>query len=43
MTDTPLMELSSTFLRNAIKENKNIQFFTPKKVIEFIDKKGLYS
>ncbi|MDF2478281.1 MAG: nicotinic acid mononucleotide adenylyltransferase [Sphingobacterium sp.] len=43
MTDTPLMELSSTFLRKAIKENKNIQFFTPQKVIDFIDKKGLYS
>ncbi len=43
LTDTPLMELSSTFLRRAIKENKNIQFFTPQKVIEFIDKKGLYS
>src|SRR5690606_10889428 len=42
MTDTPLMELSSTFIRKAIKENKNIQFFTPQKVIEFIDKKGLY-
>jgi nicotinate-nucleotide adenylyltransferase len=37
------MELSSTFLRKAIKENKNIQFFVPQKVIEFIDKKGLYS
>lgn len=43
ITATPLMELSSTFLRKAIKENKNIQFFVPQKVIEFIDKKGLYS
>lgn len=42
MTDTPVMELSSTFVRKAIKENKNIKFFTPDKVIEFIDKKGLY-
>ncbi|MCA5005379.1 nicotinate (nicotinamide) nucleotide adenylyltransferase [Sphingobacterium bovistauri] len=42
MTDTPVMELSSTFLRQAIKENKNIKFFTPDKVVEFIDKKGLY-
>lgn len=42
VTDTPLMELSSTFVRKAIKERKNIQFFTPEKVLDFIDKKGLY-
>lgn len=43
MTDTPVMELSSTFLRNAIKEGKSIKFYTPDAVIDFIDKKGLYS
>ncbi|MGJ1433890.1 nicotinate (nicotinamide) nucleotide adenylyltransferase [Sphingobacterium spiritivorum] len=43
ITDTPLMELSSTFIRKAIQEGKDIKFFTPDKVIEFIDKKGLYS
>lgn len=42
MTDTPVMELSSTFVRQAIKESKNIKFFIPDKVIDFIDKKGLY-
>ncbi len=42
MTDTPVMELSSTLIRQALKERKNIQFYTPDKVIEFIDKKGLY-
>lgn len=42
VTDTPLMELSSTFIRKAIKERKNIQFFIPEKVLDFIDKKGLY-
>lgn len=42
MTDTPVMELSSTFLRQAIKEYKSIKFYTPDKVAEFIDKKGLY-
>lgn len=42
MTNTPVMELSSTFLRQAIKENKSIKFYTPDKVVEFIDKKGLY-
>ena len=43
MTDTPVMELSSTFLRQAIKEKKYIKFYTPDKVIDFIDKKGLYN
>lgn len=42
VTDTPVMELSSTFIRKAIKENKNVQFFVPEKVLDFIDKKGLY-
>ncbi|MFZ4863407.1 nicotinate (nicotinamide) nucleotide adenylyltransferase [Sphingobacterium sp. Mn56C] len=43
MTDTPVMELSSTFIRKAIQAKQSIQFFTPEKVIEFIDKKGMYS
>ena len=41
-TDTPEMEISSTFIRKAIKEKKNVQFFTPDKVLEFIDKKNMY-
>jgi len=41
-TKTPLMEISSTFIRKAIKENKNIQFFLPDKVIDFIEGKGMY-
>lgn len=43
MTDTPQMEISSTAIRKAVKEGKTIQFFTPDKVIDFVDKKGLYS
>ncbi|GGH11451.1 nicotinate-nucleotide adenylyltransferase [Sphingobacterium alkalisoli] len=43
MTQTPLMELSSTFLRKSIKEGKSIKFYTTDKVIDFIEKKGLYS
>lgn len=42
LTDTPLMEISSTFLRHSIKEGRSIRFFTPDVVIDFIDKKGLY-
>ncbi len=41
-TDTPEMEISSTFIRKAIKDNKNVQFFMPEKVLEFIDQKNLY-
>lgn len=41
-TDTPQMEISATFIRNAIKENKNVQFFVPDKVIDFMDSKSLY-
>lgn len=41
-TNTPLMEISSTFIRKAVKERKNVQFFVPDAVLEFIDKKGLY-
>ncbi|MFC4212210.1 nicotinate (nicotinamide) nucleotide adenylyltransferase [Pedobacter lithocola] len=41
-TNTPLMEISSTFIRKAIKEKKNVQFFLPDKVIDFIDGKGMY-
>ncbi len=43
ITDTPLMELSSTFVRAAIKNKQDIRFFTPDKVLAFIDKKGLYA
>lgn len=43
MTQTPMMELSSTFLRKAIKEGRNIKFYTPDKVLDFIEKKSLYS
>lgn len=42
MTETSVMELSSTFLRKSINEGKNIKFYTPDKVIDFIAKKGLY-
>lgn len=42
MTDTPQMELSSTFLRQCIKEGKDIRYYTVDKVREFIDRKGLY-
>lgn len=42
ITDTPLMEISSTFIRNAIKKQKNVRYFLPNKVLDFIEKKGIY-
>lgn len=42
LTDTPHMELSSTFIRGAIKDKKDMKFLVPDRVLEFIDKKGLY-
>jgi nicotinate-nucleotide adenylyltransferase len=42
ITDTPNMEISSTFIRNAIKENKNVQYFLPDPVIAFIESKNMY-
>jgi len=42
ITSTPLMEISSTFIRKAIKDGKNVQYFLPDKVLQFIDKKGVY-
>ena len=42
ITETPLMELSATFIRKAVKEGKNVQYFVPDKVLKFIDGKSLY-
>lgn len=42
ITETPLMEISSTFIRRSIKAGKNVQFFVPDPVLDFIDSKSLY-
>jgi nicotinate-nucleotide adenylyltransferase len=42
ITEAPIMEISSTFLRKAIKEKKNVQFFLPPQVWEYIDTNNLY-
>ncbi|MGV3760926.1 nicotinate (nicotinamide) nucleotide adenylyltransferase [Parapedobacter sp.] len=42
ITDTPLMEFSSTFIRNAVKTGKDILYFVPDGVKAFIEGKGLY-
>lgn len=41
-TEAPMMEISSTFIRNAIKEKKDVRFFLPQKVWEEIDLMNFY-
>ncbi|CAM4178142.1 nicotinate-nucleotide adenylyltransferase [Pedobacter westerhofensis] len=41
-TETPQMEISSTFIRNALKNKNNIQFLVPENVIAFMDSKNMY-
>lgn len=42
IVEAPLMEISSTFIRSAIKEDKNIKPMLPHLVYEHLDKIGLY-
>lgn len=39
----PLMEISSSFIRSAIKEGKNVRFFLPSGVYEYIDEMQFYN
>ncbi len=38
----PLFDISATFIRQQLKEQKSITFLVPKKVEDFIESKGLY-
>lgn len=42
ITETPIMEISSTFIRNAINAGNSVQYFIPENVLEFIESKSLY-
>jgi len=42
ITMTPMMELSATFIRQSIAKKKNVQYFVPDVVLDFIDAKNLY-
>lgn len=41
-TNAAIFEISSTFIREALKARKDIQFFVPELVIEFMEAKQLY-
>jgi nicotinate-nucleotide adenylyltransferase len=40
--DAPIVEISSTFIRENIKNNKNVRPLMPEKVWEYIDHNNLY-
>ncbi len=42
LTQAPMMDISSTFIRKAIKEKKNMMFFLPGKAWEYVDGLNLY-
>ena len=42
LTKAPIMEISSTFIRNAIKENKNVEHFMHPAVWEYVKSTGYY-
>ena len=40
--NAPLIEVSSTFIRDSLKRGKNMRYFLSSKVYEFVKKHGLY-
>mgnify|MGYP001628391531 CR=1 FL=1 len=42
MRNAPQAQISSTFVRGAVKEGRNLNFFLPVKVFEYIMKNNLY-
>ena len=42
VANAPLMDISSTFIRQAIKEGKDISHFLPPKVFQYIDEMNFY-
>ncbi|MDI9340109.1 MAG: nicotinate (nicotinamide) nucleotide adenylyltransferase [Sediminibacterium sp.] len=42
LTEAPLIEISATFIRTAIKEKKDVSFFMSPKVWQYIDEMNFY-
>lgn len=42
MVDTPLLEISSTFIRNAVREGKDVRYFLHPEVCRIIRERKLY-
>lgn len=43
VTEVPLIQLSSTDIRNRVKKSKSVKYYIPERVEEYIIKKSLYS
>jgi len=41
-TEAPLIEISASFIRNAVKQGKNIRYFMPHKAFEYMDRMNFY-
>ena len=42
MVNAPLIEISSSFIRDAIKQGKDIRHFLPQPVWEYLDRMNFY-
>lgn len=42
ITETPLLELSATYIRKQVKKHKSLQYLVPDEVREHIEEKGFY-
>jgi nicotinate-nucleotide adenylyltransferase len=42
LIDAPIVEISATFIRNSIKENKNVRALLPYKVWKYMDEMNFY-
>ena len=40
--NVPMMDISATFIRNAIREKKSIQYLVPEKVFDYLDGSQMY-
>ncbi|MFH1297363.1 MAG: nicotinate (nicotinamide) nucleotide adenylyltransferase [Bacteroidota bacterium] len=40
--DAPMIEISASFIRKAVQEGKNMQYFLPVKVWEYVEEMGFY-
>jgi nicotinate-nucleotide adenylyltransferase len=41
-TNAPIIEISSSFIRNSIAEKKDVRFFLPEAVYEYIERQQFY-
>lgn len=42
IVETPIIEVSSTFIRESIADGKDVRFFMPQKVWEYVDEMNFY-